>query len=41
MNINFYYPVETTVQCFISLLLQIFWNAGCQMVALNFQTLGN
>jgi len=21
-------------------LLQIFWNAGCQMVALNFQTLG-
>lgn len=21
-------------------LLQIFWNAGCQLVALNFQTLG-
>lgn len=28
----------TKVMC--SAILQIFWNAGCQLVALNFQTLG-
>ena len=27
-------------ETFARVLLQIFWNAGCQLVALNFQTLG-
>jgi hypothetical protein len=35
--VNFY---TVLLRLTFDLFTQIFWNAGCQMVALNFQTLG-
>lgn len=35
---NFLPQVKIRNFLYILILLQIFWNAGCQMVALNFQT---
>lgn len=34
------YPKGTRVDS-SNFMPQVFWNAGCQLVALNFQTLGN